>query len=111
MPERRGRAGGAGIADENVELGVALMQRSAKARDAVEIYQVERHQRGASAVLSDFVIQLFKAALGACHRDDMRAGLCQRPRSGIADAARGAGDESDAGGEGEGHRTTLTVGV
>jgi NAD(P)-dependent dehydrogenase (short-subunit alcohol dehydrogenase family) len=36
-------------------------------------------------------------------RNDMRAGFCKRPRRGIADAARGAGDEGNTGGEGEGH--------
>jgi len=35
MPERRGGAGDAGIADENVELAVALMQRRAEAGDVV----------------------------------------------------------------------------
>src|ERR1700682_136163 len=105
MAERRGRAGGAGIADENVELGVALMQRSAKASDAVEICQGERHQRGAAAVLSDFIVEFLKAALRPRHRDDMRAGLGESSRGGIADAARGAGDESDTGSEGKGHRS------
>ena len=46
---------------------------------------------------------------GARDRDDMRAGLGQRARGGIADAARGAGDESDAGGEGKGHGCSYFV--
>ena len=100
MAERRGRAGDAGIADEDVELAVALMQRSAEAGDAVGVGEVERHQRGAAAVLPDLVVEFFQPALRARHRHDMRAGFCQRARGGIADAARGAGDESDAGGEG-----------
>ena len=103
MAERRGRAGDAGIADENVELAVALMQRGAKPGDAVEIGEVERHQCGAAAVVADLVVEFLEAALRARHRHHMRAGLCQRARGGIADAARGAGDESDTGGEGEGH--------
>src|SRR6266481_1584800 len=102
MPERRGRAGDAGIADENVELAVAFMQRGAEARDAVEIGEVERHQCGAAAaVLPDLVIELFKPALRPCDRNDMRASLGKRARCGIANAARGAGDESDPGGEGK----------
>ena len=100
MAERRGRAGDAGIADENVELAVALVQRSAEPGHAVEIGEVERHQRGAAALFADLVVEFFQPALRARHRHDMRAGLGQRERGGIADAARGAGDESDTGGEG-----------
>ena len=103
MPERRGGAGDAGIADENVELAVALMQRGAEPGDAVIVGEVERHQRGAAAVFADLVVEFFQPALRPRHRHDMRAGLGQRPRGGIADAARGAGDESDTGGEGLGH--------
>ena len=103
MAERRGGAGDAGIADENVELAVALMQRRAKPGDAVEIGEIERHQGGAAAVLTDLVVEFLEPALRSRHRHDMRAGLRQRARGGIADAARGAGDESDAGGEGLGH--------
>ena len=51
MAERRGGAGDAGIADENVDLAVAFMQRGAEACDAIEIGEVQRHQRGAAAVL------------------------------------------------------------
>src|SRR5207248_4466307 len=50
VAERRGGAGDAGITDEDVELAVALMQRGAKPGDAVEIAEVERHQRRAAAV-------------------------------------------------------------
>ena len=102
MAERRGGAGDAGIADENVELAMAFMQRRAEAGDAVEVGQVERHQGRAAAVLADLVIEFFEAALRARHRDHMRAGLGQCARGGVADAARGAGYESDAGGEGRG---------
>ena len=75
------------------------MQRSAKPGDALEVGEVERHQRGAAAILSDFVVEFFQAALRARHCHDMRAGLGQRDRGGIADAAGGAGDKSDAVGE------------
>ena len=103
MAERRGRAGHAGIADENVELAVTLMQRRAQAGDAFEIGEIERHQRRTAADFADLVVELFEAALRPRHGNDMRAGFGQRDRGGIADAARGAGDESDTGGEGLGH--------
>src|ERR1700724_2153873 len=103
MSERRGRAGDAGIADQNVEFAVALMQRRAEPGDTVEVGEIERHQSGGSAVLSDLVVELFEPGLGPRHRHHMRAGFCQRPRGGIADAARGAGDQSDTGGKREGH--------
>ena len=103
MSERRGGAGDTGIADENVEPAVAFVQRRAEPGDAVEIGEIERHQRRRAAVLADFVVELFEPGLRPRHRHDMRAGLRQRARGGIADAARGAGDEGDPGGEGEGH--------
>ena len=68
MPERRRRAGDAGIADENVELAVALMQRRAEPCDAVEVGEIERHQGRAAAVLSDLVVEFFQAALRSRHR-------------------------------------------
>src|SRR3954464_14388981 len=103
MAERRGGAGDAGIADENVDLAVALMQRRAQPRDAVEIGEIERHQRSAAAALADLVVELLKAALRARDGHDMRGGAGQRSGRGIADAAGGAGDEGDTGGEGFGH--------
>ena len=108
MAERRGGACDAGIADENVELAMAFMQRRGEPDDAVGIGEIERHQRGTAAVLADFVIEFFEAALRSRHRDHMGAGLCQCARSGIADAARGAGDESDAGGRGIDIEETLS---
>jgi len=71
--------------------------------DAVEIGQVKRHQRRSTAVFSDLVVEFFQACLGSRQRHHMRTGLCQCARGGKADAARGAGHESDAGGEGKGH--------
>src|SRR5271169_3341775 len=82
---------------------MALVQRRAEAGNAVEIGEVERNQSGAAAVFSDLVVELLKPALGARQRNDMRTLPGERARRGKADAARGAGDESDAGGEGEGH--------
>src|SRR5579864_1019505 len=99
MAERRGRTGNAGIADENIELAVALMQRRPEARDAVEIGEVERHESGAAAVFADLVVEFLKATLRSRHRHDVGARLRERARGGIAHAARSAGDKSDAGGE------------
>src|ERR1700686_5088639 len=104
MPERRRGTGDAGIADENVEPAVALMQRSPQPRDALEVGEIKRHQGRSSAVVADLVVEFFQAALRSRYRNDMRAGFCKRPRSGIADAARGTGDEGNTGGEGKGHR-------
>src|ERR1700730_10488930 len=103
MTERRGGTGDAGIADEDVELAMAFMECCAKPGEAVEVGEVERHQRGAAAVFADLVVELFKPALGPRHRHDVRALPGERARGGIADAARGAGDEGDTGGEGWWH--------
>ena len=46
---------------------MAVMQRSPKPGDAVEIGEVERHQRGAAAVLADLVVEFLQPAL--CPRD------------------------------------------
>src|SRR5258705_10372000 len=103
MPERRGRTGDAGIADEDVELAMALMQRRAKPGDAVEIGEVERHQRRAAAAFSDLVVELFETALRSRHRNHMRAAIRELARAGIADAARCAGHKGEAGGEAKRH--------
>src|SRR3979411_2787906 len=109
MAERRGGTGKPRITDENIELAMALMQRRTEPRDAIEIGQVEWHQGGAAAVLSDLVVEFLKASLRPRHRHDMRALLGQRARGGIADATRGAGDESDTGSKGEGHEIAFFV--
>ena len=108
MAQRRGRTADAGIADENVELAVALMQRRAEPRDALEIGEVERHQRGAAATFTDLVVEFLEAALRSRHRHDMRTGLGECEGRGIADAAGGAGNEGDTGGEGLGHVVRFT---
>src|SRR4051812_9539174 len=100
MAEWRRGTGDAGIADQDIELAVTFMQRRAQPRYAFEIRQVERHQRGGAAVPSDLVVEFFQPALRPRQRDDVRTGPGKRPRGRIADAARGAGDESDTGGEG-----------
>src|SRR4051812_25527817 len=103
MAERRGGTRDAGIADENVDLAMAFMQRGAQPGDAVEIGEIEWHQRGAAAVFADLVVEFLQPALRARDGHDMRAGAGKRTGRGIADAARGAGNERDAGGEGFGH--------
>src|ERR1700744_2043877 len=85
---------------------MTLMQRRAEPGDAFEIGEVERHERRAAAVLADLVVEFFEPALRARDRDDMRARFRQRARGGVADAARGAGDERDTGGEGCCHRNS-----
>src|ERR1700724_4795723 len=99
MSERRRRPGDAGIADKNIELAVAFMQRRAKAGDAIKIGEIERHQGRSAAVFPALVVELFEPALRTCHRNHMRTQLCECARGGIADAARGSGDESDTGGK------------
>ena len=89
----------AGIANHNVDLAVTLMQCGAEARDAVEVAEVERHQRGLSPGRIDVVVEFLKSADGAGDRDHMRAGLGERERGGVADATRGTGDEGNAGSE------------
>ena len=92
----------AGIADQHVEPAVALVERQRQPVDAVEVLQVERHQRRRAAGGLDRVVELLQPADGARDRDHMGAGLRQRERERRADAARGAGDERDAVGEGLG---------
>ena len=90
----------AGIRHHRIELAEALVERGAEPRDAVEVFQVERHERGGRAGFLDLVVELFQAADRARQRHDMRAGLRQRERGRKADPARGAGDKRDTAGEG-----------
>ena len=108
MAERRQRPEDAGIADQHVEAAVALVERQRQAGDAVAILDVERHQRGAAAGRLDLVVELFQAADGARHRDDMAACLRQLQRQRGANAARGAGHQRDTVGEGFGHDYVIT---
>src|SRR5258705_12720836 len=91
-----------------VKVGLTRSELGPEPDSAVVGNQVKGHQGGAAAVVFDFVVDLFKSPWGPRHRHDMRAGLCERARGGIADAARGAGDESDAGGEGWGHSSNFS---
>ncbi len=103
VAERRERPEHAGIADQNVEPLVALVERGAEPHDAVVVLEVERHQRGRAADGADRVVELFQPADRARDRDHMRARARERERGRVADAARGAGDERDLVGEGRGH--------
>src|SRR5581483_6047774 len=85
-----------GIGHEYVEPPVTLVQCGAKARDAVGILQVERDERRRAAGTLDFVVEFLEPAHGARNRNHMRAGFCKRKRGRPPDAARCAGDESDA---------------
>ena len=93
MVERRGHAGDRRITDENVELPVTLVQRRREAVNALIVAQVERCQRCRTAFGADGVVKLFQAADRACDGNHVRAGAAERERHGVADTARGAGDE------------------
>src|ERR1700722_13485593 len=88
---------------------MAFIQRGAEPGDALEIGEIERHQSSAAAVTADGVVEFLETALGSRHRDHMGALPRQRACGGIADTARGAGDESDPGGEGKGHDGELMI--
>ena len=78
---------------------IACVEGEREPGNAVEILHVERHQSGSAAGRLDLVVQFFKPAAGARHRDDVGAGLRQFERNRRANAARGAGDKRDAVGE------------
>ena len=69
--------------------------RAAEPVDALEILQVERHERGGAAGCLDLVVELFEPADGARDRDDMGAGRGEALGGVVADPARGAGDDGD----------------
>src|SRR5262249_5617265 len=86
-----------------------LVQGRAEPVDALVVLEIERHERGRTAQGLDRVVEVLEPADGARERDNMGAGLGQRERGGVADAARGAGDERDTVGEGKGHRCSLVI--
>ena len=106
MAERRDAAEKPGVADQNVELAMPLIERRAEPVDRREIRDVEGREGGRAAGRADLVVELLKAALGASGRDHMRPGLGERERRRVTDAAARAGDDRDAAGEGfwVGHR-------
>ena len=103
MVQRRQRAEHAGVADENVETAPAPKQRLAEPIDRRMIPEIAGDQGrrvfGAGARGADFVVEFLERALRARESDDMRALGRQGQRHGAADAARGAGDERNAGSE------------
>ncbi len=100
MVDRRKRSQNAGVGDKDIEPAIALAHRGGEPVDTGIVFQVERHQGGSAAGGANGVVELFQAADGAGDRNDVRAGLGERERSRVPDAARGAGDQSDAVGEG-----------
>src|SRR5499433_3984794 len=109
MAERGQRAKNAGIANHHVEPPETLVQGKAEPVDALVVLEVERYEGGRAAHRLDRVVELLESADRARERDDMGAGLRQRERGGVADAARGAGDERDTVGEGKRHRCSLVI--
>lgn len=96
MANRGNHAENAGIGDQNIELAPALVDIGAQRIDGFHVGEIEGNQRRRAANGLDGVVKLLKAADRAGAGDDMRAGLGQFQRREIADAARSAGNESDA---------------
>ena len=109
MIERRKRSENPGIADEHVEPPETFVQGRAEPVNAGVVLEVERHERRRSAQRLDRVVEFFKPADRARERDDMGARFRQRECGGVADAARGAGDERDPIGKGRRHRCSLIM--
>ena len=78
------------------------MQRFAEPVDRGKVAQIARRQRrrglDVGAQRANLVVEFLQPALGARQRDHVAAGGGEGEGGGAADAARGAGDESDAGG-------------
>ena len=100
--ERRQRAQHARGADEDVETAPALVQCLAEPIDGGKVAQIARRQRRWSfdvgAQRANLVVEFLQPALCSRQCDHVAAGGGQREGGGAANAARGAGDESDAGG-------------
>jgi hypothetical protein len=62
VAERRERAEHAGIADEDVEPLIALVERGAEPRDALIVLEVERDERGGAAGGADRIVELLEPA-------------------------------------------------
>src|SRR6185436_9438631 len=98
------------VADQDVELAVALVQRAGEAGDSLVVPHLQRDQRRGAADGFDGVVELFKAAGRARGCDHMRALARERDCQRITDAARAAGDQRDAGGKRFGHARRFTTG-
>ena len=79
----------AGIADQDIELAIAVQKCRRHFVDFNELAEVERDESGRSAYRSDRVVNLFETADGACRQDDMCALASETNRNRGADAARG----------------------
>ncbi len=99
MAGRRKDAEFGGIADEDVEPSVALIERRRELVDPIELAQVEGHQRGAATGGADRVVDLLETPDRARREHDMRALAGKALGDGSADPARGARDERDPAGE------------
>lgn len=86
----------AGIGDENIKFAPALEDIRTQRIDGFHVGEIEGNERRRAADGLDGVVQLLKAAHRAGAGDDMRASLGKFQRREIADAARSAGNESDA---------------
>src|SRR5690606_2147780 len=93
-----------------VEPAEALVERRAEPVDAGVVLEVERHQGRRAALRLDPVVERLEPADRAGEGNDMGAGSGERQRRGLADAARGAGDDRDAAGKGKGHAGQLMNG-
>ena len=96
MRKRRELAEHAGIAHQDIELLPALEDGSAQPVDGRIVGHVHGNQRGGAAQRLNLVVEFLECALGAGDGHDMGATAGQFEGHGPADAARGAGDDSDA---------------
>ena len=99
MGERRHWPEDSGIADKNIELFPALIDRRAQPVERGIVLDVARDKRHLAARGADVVIELFERALAARKRNHMRAGARQFECDRAPNAARGAGDERDTAAE------------
>ena len=96
MGEGRQAPEDAGVADQDVELAEALIERGSESIDGLAVGELERNERGFAARGPDRVVDAFQGLAVAGKQQDMRAFLREFLRDGAADTARGAGDEGDA---------------
>src|SRR5690606_24028723 len=99
MAERRDDAEEAGIGHKEIQFAPTIVNRAAETVDGGHIRQVERHQGRLTANGLDLVVQFFQPAGRACDGDDMRAGSGKSLGEKIANAARGACNQSDTPGK------------
>ena len=103
MGDRREFAEHARIAEQDIELAPALVDRGAEPVDRVEILDVHRHQCGRRSLGANLVVEGFERALCTGQSHDVSASFRKREGGRAADAARCAGDDRDAVQEWLGH--------